>query len=55
MTDPIDEHLTVEDALSDEKYRQILVDLCKEIDKEPDIDMTDEVLELCKRLKTRRK
>lgn len=50
MTDPIKGKVTIEEALSDEKYRQILTDLFKELDKESDIVMTDEVLELCTQL-----
>ena len=44
-----DGNVTVGEALSDEKYRQFWIDLCKEIDKEPDIDLTDEINEMCKR------
>ena len=44
-----DGNVTVGEALSDEKYRRFWIDLCKEIDKEPGIDITDEINEMCKR------
>lgn len=45
-----DGNVTVGEALSDEKYRRFWIDLCKEIEKGLSKNITDEFLEMCKRL-----
>lgn len=50
----LEKKLFTEPDMTAEEYNQTLVDLCKEIDKEPDIDITDEFFETLKRVGLRK-
>ena len=46
----LEEQLLNDTDMTDEEYQKCLIDYCNEIDKEPDIDITDEFFETLKRV-----
>lgn len=45
------EKLSTESDMTDEEYKQVLIDYCNEIDKEPSTNITKEIMDFAKKWK----